>query len=261
MAIKGLSDQVRLPRLGKIRLGVRVEDGRNTYPKPVDYFVCPEPVRKVYGDRPKELRILFPIEDESKWAAQFYQCYSRSRELVCKGDGERASAMVDEQTGSLATRSSRKATLKEIDCYPQTCHYYGEQCHRVMNLQFLLPDVPGLGVWQLDTSSYWSMIHINNGIKIVRQACGRVSMIPLRLKLVAREVRPNGSKKAVYVLTLDTPLTLVEMLGLFMNPSPFIPLPLARGEGNFFKGARLLYNPWLNAFNMKQWKDSGGKEA
>ena len=192
-------------------MGVRVVGGENTYPRAVDYFVCPEPVRKVYGDRPKELRILFPIEDESKWAAQFYQCYSQSRGLVCKGDGEKAIALVDERTGLLAARSSRKTTLKEINCHPQTCHYYGEQCRRVMNLQFLLPDVPGLGVWQLDTSSYWSMVNINNGIKIVRQACGRVSMIPLRLKLVAQEVRPNGSRKAAYVLALGTPLTLFEM--------------------------------------------------
>jgi hypothetical protein len=211
MAIKGLSDQVRLPRLGKIRLGVR-EKGRGiSYPRAVDYFVCPEPVRKVYGNRPKELRILFPIEDESRWAAQFYQCYSRGMGLVCKGDGQRARALLDEQTGCLATRSSRKTTLKEIDCHPQTCPHYGERCRRVMNLQFLLPDVPGLGVWQLDTSSYWSMVNINNGLKIVRQACGRVSMIPLRLKLVAQQVWPNGSKKAAYVLALGTPLTLMQM--------------------------------------------------
>jgi len=185
----------------------------------VDHFVCPEPVRKVYGERPKELRILFPIEDESKWAAQFYQCYSQSRGLVCQGDGQRASALVDERTGSVATGSSRRTTLREIDCCPQTCPHYGERCRRVMNLQFLLPDVPGLGVWQLDTSSYWSMVNINSGLKIVRQACGRVSMIPLRLKLVAREVRPNGSRKAAYVLTLDTPLTLAQMRRYARGPA------------------------------------------
>ncbi|MBM4463652.1 MAG: hypothetical protein FJ012_10070 [Chloroflexi bacterium] len=212
MAIKGLSDQVRLPRLGKIRLGVRVKGrGNSCCPRAVDYFVCPEPVRRVYGDRPKELRILFPIEDESKWAAQFYRCYSRSRGLVCRGNGQRASALVYERTGLLATRSSRRTTLKEIACHPPTCPHYGERCRRVMNLQFLLPDVPGLGVWQLDTSSYWSMVNINSGLKIVHQVCGRVSMIPLRLKLVAQEVRPNGSKKAAYVLALGTPLTLTQM--------------------------------------------------
>lgn len=228
MPIKGLSDQVRLPRLGKIRLGIRVERcKRNPYPRPVDYFVCPAPVQKVYGEQPRELRILLPNENQSGWAAQFYRCYSRTRGLVCKGDGERASAIIDEQTGSLATRNSKKTALMEVDCSPASCRYYGKQCRRVMNLQFLLPDVPGLGVWQLDTSSYWSMTNVNNGVQLIRQACGRVSMIPLLLKLQPQEVQPEGLRKTVWVLALDTSLTLVEMLkyaslppGKAMLPAP-----------------------------------------
>ena len=66
MAIKGVSEVVRLPRLGKIRLGVKRENSTGTpYPSPTDYFVCPDEVRKVFGEKPKELRIMFPTEDES----------------------------------------------------------------------------------------------------------------------------------------------------------------------------------------------------
>lgn len=225
MPIKGLTDQVRLPRLGKIRLGLRVEGGDTTYPRPVDYFVCPDPVRQVYGQRPKELRVLFPIEDDTKWAAQFYLCYSHTRGLVCKGDGERATALTDERTGSLASRSSRETALKEIDCNPAVCPRYGQQCRRVMNLQFLLPDVPGLGVWQLDTSSYWSISNINNSIQLVRRTCGRVSMIPLFLRLQPRKVQPNGLKKTVYTITLATPLTLLEILKYAQLPPARVLLP------------------------------------
>lgn len=160
MPIKGLSDRVHMPRLGKIRLGIKVDGEQSSYPQPVDYFVCPDPVKKVQGDRPRELPILFPNEDDSCWAAQFYRCYSQTRGLVCKGDGERASALVDYRTGSLASHRSRQVSLRDIDCHPATCLYYGKHCRRVMNLQFLLPDVPGLGVWQLDTSSFWSITTI-----------------------------------------------------------------------------------------------------
>lgn len=225
MPIKGLSDQVRLARLDKIRLGIKVAGGRNSYPRPVDHFVCPEPVKKVYGEQPRELRILFPNEDDSKWASQFYRCYSQAKGLICKGDGERATALIDEQTGSLATRNSRKTSFREIDCNPGACARYGKRCRRVMNLQFLLPDVPGLGVWQVDTSSYWSITNINNGIQLIRQACGRVSMIPLLLKLVPREAQPNGLKKTIYVLALDTPLTLIEMLRYAQLPPSRVLLP------------------------------------
>ena len=102
MPIKGLTEQQRLPRLGKIRLGLKVSDDRNLYPRPVNYFVCPDVVKEVYGDRPKELCVLFPSEEADDWAAQFYHCYSASRGLVCKGDGEKAMALVDEDSGALS---------------------------------------------------------------------------------------------------------------------------------------------------------------
>jgi hypothetical protein len=232
MPIKGLSDQVRLPRLGKLRLGIKVEGNGNPYPQPVDYFVCPDVVKAIYGDKPRELGILFPGEDPSKWASQFYRCYSRTRGLICKGDGERAIALVDGDTGTLASRDSRNTVLKEVECDPEHCPVYGKRCRRVMNLQFLLPDVPGLGVWQLDTSSYWSISNINSGIKLLTALCGRISMIPLTLKLAPREVHPGGFKKTVYVLSLDIPGTMTEILqyaqmprGKAILPAPDVEAP------------------------------------
>jgi hypothetical protein len=66
MAIKGVTDVVRLPRLEKVRLGIKVQGDKNPYPRPVDYFVCPPEVQKVYTEKPRELRIMFPTEDESR---------------------------------------------------------------------------------------------------------------------------------------------------------------------------------------------------
>ena len=52
--IKGLSDKRRLPRLGKIRLGVKAisQKSGKEYPKETDYFVCPPEVQAVYGEKP-----------------------------------------------------------------------------------------------------------------------------------------------------------------------------------------------------------------
>ena len=61
--IKGISEVVRLPHLGKIRLGIKKEKADGIpYPSPTDYFACPDEVRKVFGEKPKELRIMFPTE-------------------------------------------------------------------------------------------------------------------------------------------------------------------------------------------------------
>jgi len=254
MPIKGLSDQVRLPRLGKIRLGIKVEGVKNPYPRPVNYFVCPDSVKSVFGDRPRELRILFPTEDPSKWASQFYRCYSKSRGLICKGDGDRATALIDEDTGALAHRNSIQTILKEVECDPEHCPEYGRSCRRVMNLQFLLPDVPGLGVWQLDTSSYWSIININSGINLVTALCGHISMIPLILRLVPQEAHPNGFKKTVYVLSLDIPGKLTDMLKYTRTPpgKVILPAPDAEPPEDLFPTAALEKEETSEAPQTKQ---------
>jgi hypothetical protein len=213
MAIKGVSDVVRLPRLGKIRLGIKKETDQGiAYPTPTDHFVCPDEVRKVFGEKPKELRIMFPTEDESQWASQFLRCYSASRGLICRGNGETALARIDIRTGEIAIRESTETELREISCHPDDCAYDERgQCKKVMNLQFLLPDCPGFGVYQLDTSSFNSIVNINSTLKLIRGICGRLSMIPLSLKLVEQEVQPEGRKKTVRVLSLSAPYSLVEI--------------------------------------------------
>jgi len=89
--IKDLSDTVRLPRLGKIHLGIR--DPERGYPTKTEYFVLPKDhpdyaaIVKIFGDKPKELHVVIPVEDEEVWATQYYKAYTRTHGLVCKGDG------------------------------------------------------------------------------------------------------------------------------------------------------------------------------
>ena len=211
--IKGVSEIVRLPRLGKIRLGIKKETEQGVvYLTPSDYFVCPEEVREVFGEKPKELRIMFPTNDESQWASQYLKCYSATRGLICRGDGEMAIARVDIRTGEIATRDAMDTDLRESLCSPATCPYYQSgRCRRVMNLQFLLPDCPGFGVYQLDTSFFNSIRNVNSTLAFTRGICGRLSMIPLSLKLVEQEVQPEGKRKMGRVLSLTAPYSLIEI--------------------------------------------------
>ncbi len=215
MPIKGVSELVRLPRLGKIKLGDKVQDdpkAKAPYPRALDHFNCPEEVKRIYGEKPRELKIMFPTEDDSQWAQQWLRCYSASRRLLCRGDGEAAIARVDRATGEIAARDARDTELREISCNPDTCPYFRKkQCRMVMNLQFLLPDVPGFGVWQINTSSFHSIRNINSNTKFIRGIAGRISMLPLLLKIEPQEVQPEGVKKHVYVLTLTAPYSLVEI--------------------------------------------------
>lgn len=214
--IKGISEIIRLPRLGKIRLGIKREgDDGNPYPVPTDYFVCPDEVRQVFGDKPKELRIMFPTENSEQWASQYLRCYSTSNELICRGDGETAMSRIDKTIAEIDSNSG----LKEIICNPNSCSYYQSgRCRRVMNLQFLLPDCPGFGVYQLDTTSYHSMKNINSALAFIRGICQRVSMIPLSLQLVEQDVAPEGWLKTAYVLSLTCPYSVAEVQRYAMVP-------------------------------------------
>ena len=215
MPIKGLTETRRLPRLGKIRLGIKKANEKGVeYPVATDYFICPHEVQAIYGEKPKELPILIPVESEEKWCSQYYRRYSQTRGLICKGDGESAIRAIDTKTGAIADRDSTSIVMKEVSCQGKECpDYQGKKCHEVMMLQFLLPDVPGLGVWQLDTGSINAILNINSAAELIRKLHGRVSMIPLLLTLEMQAIKtPEGKKVNKPILHLRSKGTLKQML-------------------------------------------------
>ena len=221
--IKGLSETRRLPRLGKIHLGVKVEKpGKAPYPRATDYFVCPPEVTAVYGKEPKRLDVIIPVEDEEIWANQYYRQYSRSRGLVCKGDGEFCRRMIDTKTGDIAGRETLAVDWREgLSCPGRNCpDYKSNACQEVMNLQFLLPKVAGLGVWQIDTGSINSILNINSDAEMIRAMCGHVAWIPLTLSLEPTEVinPDDGKKKTVHCLRLRYNGTAEDLLKASEQP-------------------------------------------
>ena len=251
--IKSLTDSVRLPRIGKIHLGTR--DSDRGFPRKSDHFVFPpdhsdyKKLVELYGETPKSLNILIPVEDEEVWATQYFKSYNQTYGLVCKGDGEMAMRMVSVETGELpkADRAGT-VTMKEIPCLGRDCPIYQNkekgkpQCHEVMNLRFILPEVPGLGVWQIDTGSKNSILNINSCAKIIKRAFGRISMIPLKLTFEPIEVNQpdTGKKQTVYVLNLRTDVTMAQLADA------------AREQAKMF----MLEAPTLeNAFDVEVEKD------
>ena len=217
MPIDKVSNVRRIPRLGKIRLGIKETSSKtgNPYPKATDYFVVPPEVAEALGtDKPKELPIMFPCEDEAQFAQQWLRCYSQTQGLVCVGDGITARRKIDKETGNIANHNTKDWVWKDsLTCNPEECPLYNsKRCRRVMNLQFLMPTVPGLGVWQIDTSSFWSIVHLNSMLDMLRNLCGRISFIPLTLALSPMEVTPpGGTKKTVYVMHIKQDIKLSEL--------------------------------------------------
>jgi len=238
--IKGVSELRRLPRLGKIRLGIKVKpEGKNPYPRPTDFFVVPDNIKEYVGSEPKELQIMFPVDDPEVFAPQFLKCYSFTQGLVCRGDGVRALRKVDVDTGDIASHSTREWAFREALCDPKTCPQatgdaeFGikPQCRRVMNLLFILPDVPGFGVWQLDTGSFYSIVNVNSCLDVIRGLCGRIYGIPLTLALEPREVTPPGiKKKTVHILHVRSNLKLADLQRIASRPAVRALMPAVAEE-------------------------------
>jgi len=219
MPIKDLSDVERFPRLGKIHLGTKHPE--KGYPMKADHFVFPKDhphyakMVELFGEEPKEIRILIPTEDDEQWATQYYKSYNQTYGLVCKGDGELAMRMVDVITGKLPTANKAgTVSLHEMECLGRDCpEYQAKKCHEVMNLKFIIPELPGLGVWQIDTGSKNSILNINSCARIIKRAFGHISLIPLKLTFEPMPVNnpEDGKKQTVYVLNLRTDVTMAQL--------------------------------------------------
>ena len=210
--IEGLSETRRITRLGKIHLGIKriSEKTGKEYPSATDYFVCPPEITEVYGEKPVKLDIMFPLEDEEVIAHQYLKCYSSFRGLTCKGTGKTCRRLIDTKTGDFANRESKPENLvwkERLPCKPDECpKYKAGDCREIMNLQFMLPKVPGIGIWQLDTSSINSIIQVNSALALIKgltkKMGGTLAFTPLELVIVEKEAAPDGVKKKIQTLDI-----------------------------------------------------------
>lgn len=193
---QGVSDERRLPRLGKIRLGIKKKSQRsgNEYPAEVDYFVVPPEVAKVYGDKPKMLDVMVPLEDVEVVMPVALKYY-KAAGLFCIGDGENA-ARRDEKTGQ----------MQEIEC---PCPFLDQpgKCRRMAVINVILPKVNMGGVYQIVTGSWNSIVDFQSGMDYVRGMLGRCSFVPLKLERVPTDVthtdaKGKTSKQTHYTLRL-----------------------------------------------------------
>jgi hypothetical protein len=235
MAVKGLTDRRRLPRIGKVRLGYRDEKG---VPHALDHFcvredgstsrAAAEAFLEVYESEPRELDIMFPTDEVEDWCDPWYRMFSQSWKAVCRGDGEVAEAKWDPNQdgprpegvdgGTWANKHSQSWVPRTIPCLAERCPMQeGDrpQCRLSLNFFFLLPKVRGIGAWQLDTRSIHGVRALLDSVALIRSVTGgRIRGLPLQLRLVPREVSPpNVKKKTVHVVELSLPgFTLEDLL-------------------------------------------------
>jgi hypothetical protein len=210
--IKGDYSQVRrLPRLGKIRLGLKVRNqAGKEYPTETEHFVCPPEVTAVYGEEPTELEVMLPSDDPEQVFVQKYAMYGAGAGLKCHGNGEQAERY-NEQT-------------KQWDVTPCTCPNLKSDenprgaCTPQSHLMVMLPKVSMGGCYQITTRSFHATVGINSSLDLIRALAGRIALVPLKLRRVPTVTQYNGTKKTHYILNLILDASLPQIAELRQNP-------------------------------------------
>jgi hypothetical protein len=229
MPINGLTDIDRPPRQGMIRLGVKKKtSGGKEYPSEVDYFILdPEtPTEaereritalwsKAFGACPKSIEIVLLSSDINEAFPQNYKRYGKSTPLKCIGDGREAVVTDKDYGKGLEQIGTDDRGFMKVRCAGRDCVYAttnekstAKECKATATLTVKIPQLGGLGVWQLTTGSFNSIVNINSSIRDLVLTYGRAHGIPLMLERRSQDMPYKGKKTTHYPLHInETPGT------------------------------------------------------
>jgi hypothetical protein len=117
---------------------------------------------------------------------------------------------------------------------PCLCDPEKRECNIHTRLSVMLADVPGLGVWRLDTSGYNAAVELQGAVSAIQMAASRGQMLPARLRLDQRMSKRLGEgTRRFAVPVLDVEISPAQLLG-GSQPQPIL---VEQGTG------RVLDNP------------------
>ena len=240
MPIAGLSDIRRPPRLGKLRLGIKkkkkVKRGDKMveveYPAEVDYFILdpetPEQGHKadliaqfqsIFGNQPKKIDIMLPSSNINEVFPQNYTRYGKASSLKCIGDGVTATCIETEFAKGLDQVGNDKNGKMMVNCKGRDCIYAvtndkadAKECSASATLNVLIHKLPGMGVWQVTTGSFHSIVNINSCIQWITLNYGRAHMLPLVLERRPQETTYSGKKSTHYMLHINAEQSVESLL-------------------------------------------------
>lgn len=230
--------QRRLREIGRIRIGEQVPTSNNkTRPSKLTHFRFTSRDRKVieaaaecYGGEVGP----WTSPDGDQWEVK-----SQAHELACVvPPGDMAFSQWFElwSAGGCKRRCDGQTEyLSDKGCI---CDPEARECSIHTRLSLLLTDLPGLGLWRLDTQGYYAAVELGGVVDLAAGFSARGQMLPARLRLEQRSVKRTVNGKvetrrfAVPTLDLDIhPLALVragtdaQVLELPSGPS-FTPVPV-----------------------------------
>lgn len=208
--------QRRLREIGRIRTGdTTVAANGKTRPRKLERFRLTSRDRKVidaasatWGGEVSE----WQAPDGGQW-----QCYLEAAEIaVVVPPGDMSFSQSYEQWSAGGCQVRCDGQWDHIGDRACACDPSARACDIHTRLSVMVPQLPGIGVWRLETHSYYAAVELGGLVDLCAAQAAAGAMIPARLRLEQRSVkRPGRNGKvetrrfAVPVLDLDVhPLAL-----------------------------------------------------
>lgn len=206
--------QRRLAEVGRIRIGQQVStnNGRSR-PAKLDTFRLTSPDKqrivsaaKLYGGTPQ------PWEAP---AGQQWEVVTQTDTLpVIVPPSEMAFSQYYELWSAGGCQRRCDGQTESISDGPCQCDPDKRECNIHTRLSIMLRDLPGLGVWRLDTQGYYAAVEIQGAVEVVQMAAGHGHMLPAALRLEQRMVKRTGEgTRRFAVPVLDIEVSPAQLLG------------------------------------------------
>lgn len=88
------------------------------------------------------------------------------------------------------------------------------KCKPTTRLSVMLPDVPGLGCWRLESHGYYAAVELSATASMLEQATVRGQLLPARLRIDQRRQVKDGKTTRYAVPVIDIDITMREALPL-----------------------------------------------
>ena len=158
--VKGLTESPRAPIVAKAKIG---EKGDRGQPKRLDYIIFVEPqtgrrlaeYQAAFGDKPTHFKALLSADRIRDMVDVAWKRYGKAG-LKCRGDGERG---IERETGEQRRCAGDFGSESHYTCpFANPQGTKPPECKPVLSMRLVVPQIPGLGVVQLDTGGVASSI-------------------------------------------------------------------------------------------------------
>lgn len=223
--------QQRLVEAGRIRTGASTPgQGGRKVPKKLETFRLTsrersriEAAAKLFGGTVQE------------WEGQ-WEVYTQTSEIPCLiPPGAQFSQWYELWSGGGCVRrcDGQREYLSDGPClcpgeYDEKRELAGKgkACKPTTRLNVILPDVPGIGVWRLESHGYYAAVELSTMVRLIEQASQDGILKPAVIRLEERKRLVDGRTNVYFVPVIDIPMTPRELTGGAEAERPsFQPVP------------------------------------